>query len=531
MIRHHGNRATMRKIPCTMSTQHPDNASLPSWASKEIIANEDEVFEAYYVFSELGCQEQMWDWEGKDVDPHIVRKLLTNHTGYFRENMLGRDIYLTYRVPNPSVEKTEKKILIEALESIPRCYDLAEAFYGKKCHSPVFEVILPFTTSHLELLRVLACYRTIVEKEEETVNEFEKVSMKSWVGEFKPKSIEVIPLIEDKKSMLNIENLLLNYLKAVKPNYLRVFLARSDPALNYGLFSAVLLVKFALSKMLKVSRKTNLDIFPIIGTGSLPFRGHLTPQNVMNFLEEYAGIKTVTIQSALKYDFSKEETIQTIKILNRELPKRSFTPMDSEEEKLLKGLIKIFTSAYQSKIEKLSGIINYIANFVPARRARKLHIGLFGYSRKIRRIKLPRAIPFTAALYSLGLPPELIGVNALTNLKENGWKMLEKCYLNWKEDLAFASQFLNLENLNCLLSDRELEKFTKRFGLKEVIREIIKDLEEFESLTGIKLGPRSLTHRKHRNFTNNVLISLAEGKSEEITKYIVEAGKIRRSLG
>ncbi|RLI09868.1 phosphoenolpyruvate carboxylase, partial [Candidatus Bathyarchaeota archaeon] len=54
----------MRKIPCTMSTQHPDNASLPPWTSKEIIANEDEVFEAYYAFSELGCQEQMWDWEG-----------------------------------------------------------------------------------------------------------------------------------------------------------------------------------------------------------------------------------------------------------------------------------------------------------------------------------------------------------------------------------------------------------------------------------------------------------------------------------
>ena len=522
----------MRKIPCTMSTQHPDNASLPPWTSKEIIANEDEVFEAYYAFSELGCQEQMWDWEGKDVDPHILRKLLINHPNYFRKNIIGQAVYLTYRIPNPSVEKTEKKILIEALESIPRCYDIAEAFYGRKCYPPVFEVILPFTTSHSELLRVLACYRAVIKKEHENLNELEKLSLKSWIGEFKPKNIEVIPLIEDEKSMLNIENILLNYLRAVKPKYLRVFLARSDPALNYGLFSAVLLVKFALSKIFKLSSKVGLEIFPIIGAGSLPFRGHLTPQNIINFIEEYAGVRTVTIQSALKYDFSKEKTVQTINILNRELPRRkSPIPVDEKEERLFKNLIKIFASAYQSKIKMFSGIINYIASFVPSRRARKLHIGLFGYSRKIGRIKLPRAIPFTAALYSLGLPPELMGVRALINLKENEWKTFENYYLNWKKDLAFASQFLNMENLNCLLSDQELEEITKHFGLKETIRELITDLEEFESLTGIKLGPRNFTHRKHRNFTSNVLISLAEGKDREVTKYIIEAGKVRCSLG
>ncbi|RLI21988.1 phosphoenolpyruvate carboxylase, partial [Candidatus Bathyarchaeota archaeon] len=313
--------------------------------------------------------------------------------------------------------------------------------------------------------------------------------------------------------------------------YLRVFLARSDPALNYGLFSAVLLVKFALSKIFKLSSKVGLEIFPIIGAGSLPFRGHLTPQNIINFIEEYAGVRTVTIQSALKYDFSKEKTVQTINILNRELPRKSPISVDEKEERLFKNLIRIFASAYQSKIKMLSGIINYIASFVPARRARKLHIGLFGYSRKIGRIKLPRAIPFTAALYSLGLPPELMGVRALINLKENEWKTFENYYLNWKKDLAFASQFLNMENLNCLLSDQELEEITKHFGLKETIRELITDLEEFESLTGIKLGPRNFTHRKHRNFTSNVLISLAEGKDREVTKYIIEAGKVRCSLG
>ncbi len=523
----------MRRIPCTMSTQHPDNVSRPHWAAKEIIANEDEVFEAYYAFSELKCQEQMWDWEGKDVDPHIVRKLLTNFADFFRENVLGRDVYLTYRIPNPSVETAEKKVLIEALESIPRCHDVAEAFYGKKYHSPVFEVILPFTTSHLELLRILTCYKKIiVGKEDETINDLEKLSIKSWIGEFKPKKIEVIPLIEDKKSMLNIEAILLNYLNAIKTKYIRVFLARSDPALNYGLFSAVLLVKFALSSMIKVSRRKQVEIFPIVGTGSLPFRGHLTPENIQNFLEEYAGFMTVTVQSALKYDFDKNKVVQTIRLLNDELPEKKFEPIDESREEQVKTLISIFYPAYQKKIERLSSFINYVANFVPSRRARKLHIGLFGYSRKLGKVKLPRAIAFTAALYSLGLPPELIGANALTKLNEKQWSMLENLYLHWKEDLMFASKFVSWENLNCLLNDKEItEKVTKRFKLKNVIHEIVNDLEELERLTNIKLGPRNLTHRKHENFSNNVLISLAKGNENEVTQYIVETGKIRHSLG
>ena len=134
----------MRKIPSTMSTQHPDNVQLPSWASSETISGESEVYETFFVYDELKCEEQMWDWEGKDVDPNIVRKLLVNYPKFFREHVIGRDVFLTYRVPNPSVERTEKKSLIEALESIPRCYDIAESFYKRKACPPIFEVIFTF---------------------------------------------------------------------------------------------------------------------------------------------------------------------------------------------------------------------------------------------------------------------------------------------------------------------------------------------------------------------------------------------------
>ena len=62
------------KVPRTMSTQHPDNAAPPTWCRGEVVQGEDEVVEAYRAYSELGCEEVMWDSEGKDVDTRVVRK-------------------------------------------------------------------------------------------------------------------------------------------------------------------------------------------------------------------------------------------------------------------------------------------------------------------------------------------------------------------------------------------------------------------------------------------------------------------------
>jgi len=344
--------------------------------------------------------------------------------------------------------------------------------------------------------------------------------------------VEVIPLIEDWNSLLNIDQILSEYIKISKPACLRVFLARSDPALNYGLIPAVLLVKIALSKIRKTSEKYGTDIFPMIGTGSLPFRGHLAPNNIANFLEEYAGVRTVTVQSALKYDFGKHATKETIALLNKELKKCCAEVIADEEERLIIDLIEIFKVDYQRKIEELASIINYLAGFVPNRRARKLHIGLFGYSRQVGRKRLPRAIKFTAAMYSLGIPPELIGASVLAKLSENLQKTMEKHYINWKTDLSFAAEFLCWQNLNHLIGEKEIiENVTDKFKLHKVIPRIMEDLEILEQITGIHLGPKKLAYRKHANIVNNILLSLAERDEKEIKNYIVEAGKIRRSLG
>jgi phosphoenolpyruvate carboxylase len=92
-----------------MSTQHPDNASNPEWNKEEVINGNAEVLEAYYAYSILGCQEVMWDSEGKDTDTCVARKLLQKYWDYFASHTIGEDIFLTYRIPNPKIEVPKRK--------------------------------------------------------------------------------------------------------------------------------------------------------------------------------------------------------------------------------------------------------------------------------------------------------------------------------------------------------------------------------------------------------------------------------------
>ncbi|CAD7781366.1 MAG: Phosphoenolpyruvate carboxylase [Candidatus Methanoperedenaceae archaeon GB50] len=85
------------------------------------------------------------------------------------------------------------------------------------------------------------------------------------------KTINVIPLFEDKQYLLEAHHILSEYLKDKKFPYHRVFLARSDPALNYGMISAVLLIKISLQRLRKLSERLEKPIYPILGVGTVPF--------------------------------------------------------------------------------------------------------------------------------------------------------------------------------------------------------------------------------------------------------------------
>ncbi|MCW4017278.1 MAG: phosphoenolpyruvate carboxylase [Candidatus Bathyarchaeota archaeon] len=521
-----------RKIPRTMSTQHPDNANVPAWSPDPVIDGNVEVYEAYFAYETLGCQEVMWDSEGKDVDTRVVRKLLSKYGEYFSQHVLGEDLNLTYRIPNPSIEAVEKKVVVETLQNIPVTYDVASSVY-KKDVTPIFEVILPFTTSGNEVTWLFNYYRRAIVADEDAMLD-DNTKAKDWIGSFKPKTINVIPLVEDQDSILNIDKIIKPYIKVAKPKHLRVFIARSDPALNYGLISAVLLTKIGLSKLKRTEKETNVAVHPILGVGSKPFRGHLSPENLGNFLQEYSGVSTATVQSAARYDYPLEQVKDFIKCLNDSLPNGAPVPIDHQEEAALRVVLQKCRKMYELTAEVLAPFVNSISAYVPQRRARKLHIGLFGYSRNVAGVSLPRAITFAAAMYSIGIPPEFIGARVLEDLTEKEAKLTHKHYVNLSHDFASVGGYVSWENVNMLM---EMHRRTaKRAGmnvdnLRLALTRILADMKSVETELDLKLGPRTSTQRKHENFTNNFLISYLEREDEEAKIALVEAAKLRKCLG
>ncbi|MFN7991271.1 MAG: phosphoenolpyruvate carboxylase [Candidatus Micrarchaeia archaeon] len=429
----------MVNVPRCMSTQHPDNVTTPFFSDSDVLAGEAEVKEAFFVFSQLGCTEQMWDSEGKEVDNQVVEKLLSRYLDFFTKKRLGSDLFLTYRVPNPSVEKAQGKILLETLHSIPRAYDVAKL--AGLDRPPIFEVILPMTTSHLELERVRNYYEHVIIGQKETLLGKEKISVRDWVGDFQPERISIIPLFENMDSISDCDAIVSRYLEGKKElEHQRVFLARSDPALNYGSASAVLLSKIALQKLHAVEEKTSIQILPIIGVGGAPFRGNFTPNNVNNCGEEYPSVQTYTVQSSFKYDHPFRDVVNAVDMLNH-MHRRP--PLNIDEKRAME-LIKKMVKVYESQLKEVADIINGVSVFVPGRRARKLHVGLFGYSRSMKGIKLPRAIKFCASFYSIGIPPELLG---LSGLNDREWDELHSLYTKLDEDLLDAAKFVNKANL------------------------------------------------------------------------------------
>jgi phosphoenolpyruvate carboxylase len=474
----------------------------------------------------------MWDSEGKDTDTRVVRKLLEKHWDYFSSHTIGEDIYLTYRIPNPKIEGPERKFFVETLQNIPVAYDVASLVYKREV-TPIFEVILPFTTDTKELILLLNYYKKAIIGHED-VTLYESITTKDWIGSFSPKTIKVIPLVEDFDSIINVDKILRPYLQAVKPKHQRVFIARSDPALNYGLICAVLLSKVGLSKLKQLEKEQNITIHPILGVGSKPFRGHLSPDNIDNFLEEYKGLSTVTVQSAFRYDYPTAQVKEGIETLNQHLPNGEPEIIDPDEEQGLLGMLAKCRQHYERQIESMAPFINSVAAYVPPRRERKLHIGLFGYSRCVAGVCLPRAIAFAAALYSVGLPPEFIGMSALNELNEKEWALLKKYYLKMEPDLKLVGEYVSWENINMLIEMRS--QLSKRAGMnqeavKSAFTAILEDLQAVEQNLSVKLGPSGVSQRKHENFTNNFLLSYLQKEDGEAKKALLESAKLRKCLG
>lgn len=494
-----------------MVSQHPDHANKPYWHSEEFISTQHEAHECFLSFSELGVSEYKWDWEGKLVDESVIERLFNEHFEYFKKSPLGKEKFLTFRLPNPKVE-TEFR-LGRAFMGILGSAGLAKEIGVH--NPPLFEVILPMTESAEEMIAIQEAFREVA-------------SLKHHLYNLKNgglKHIEIIPLFEQVGVIESSHRILGKYLQLHKlkfgfsPTYIRPYLARSDPALNSGLVPTVLAIKIALSHYSEFERKTGVKLYPIIGSGSLPFRGGLTPETVEQFCLEYRGVRTALLQSAFRYDFKKTNVLEGIKKIEKTLPCGSAVSVSLSEEKELGELMPIFEMFYRQTIEEIAPLINEVASQLPSRRERVQHIGLFGYSRSVGEVKLPRAIGFTGALYSLGIPPEIIGTGrGIEYVRKIGKEaLLGTYYISLRKELKRAGGFLYKEGI------------VKLAQKSEIWKGVLEDVYQIESYLGEKLGPITQEEMEYNEIIKKLHHKLECGES--IVEYLQPLAVLRKSLG
>lgn len=447
----------------------------------------------------------MWDWEGKLVDESVVEKLLGKYGDYFKRKPIGKKVFLTFRVPNPRVESGYR--LGRAFMVILSAQNLA--YTAKLSDNPLFEIILPMAESAEDILNIQTSWRRI-----------SQAACDSFGPNGSDKVIEVIPIFESVHTILRSGEIIRKYARLAqnqlgkRPLYLRPFVARSDPALNSGVVPTTLAIKWALSEYAKFSQEQEIPTYPIIAPGTLPFRGGLTPENYESFINEFPGIRTLVIQSSFRYDFPKQKVRHSVKQLSQKIPKLNTQLFPDDILNQIRKIIPWFEIPYRETVEMMAPVIREVTKYVPTRRERVQHIGLFGYSREIGKVRLPRAIGFCASCYSLGIPPELIGTGRglLRTKKEKSIDTVESLYRNLKPALITAGRYLRKESI-------------KELGYKN----IAEDIRNIEDFLGEELGPKTADDYKHLDQVTQIVSLIKRGKNPQ--RQIEQAAYLRKSLG
>ncbi|MEM2026122.1 MAG: phosphoenolpyruvate carboxylase [Desulfurococcaceae archaeon] len=509
------------RLPTAMATQHPDSAS-------RSFSSQDEVDEALRDFAPADkggfeCDEKMVDFEGKLTAYGQMKWIIETVTSALSLTP-GEDFLVTPRIPSEKLEESERQVMViwAAIAANKYSYEVA-------ARQAIKYLVAPMVESSRELLVSLRRINKLLKFGQEELGLPSTCVMR------------LIPLFEDVVKLLHCDEIVEGYriltLKELGEydDHFRVFLGKSDAAMTYGHAASLLSIKIALSKLEKWKKEVHVEVCPIIGVGLLPFRGHLAPWNVENFVEEYKGYYTVTIQSGLRYDIPHGDGVKTIRAVKREVGHVPTTYSDEEERAIIEA-IREFAKCYFEVLVEVGPLICLAADVIPERRDR---VPREGYYRSIigplkligekelyekipsGELKLPRAIKFTAACYMIGVPPALIGTGrALRNLekkKGEGFvdELLKKHMRSLKSDMTFEFNFLNLDVAKERLSSSTFSK----------IRD---DVDEISRIFGLSKEDINEVGLQHSMCVKSFWEKM--GKPESV-EYAIRAGLLRGSLG
>lgn len=423
-----------RLLPQVMGTQHPDNAARVPFGPSPRVDRDLEEEEVLYNVTVLGLPEVMIDYEKKRGGCTPLWDWLHKCPTCLEERIIGRDFHVTPRLPNPDTDRDDPYfwqglgIFANSLLVMRRLGLPVLAFS---------EFILPDTSSGATVARVERGIEERFRLDAAQYRTFGDGSAFPFEGEFFVQGIPLIETVEDLLAPERIWDELVHTRKALtgRDTYVqRSFIARSDPALKAGLPAALVAATVALHRGRAYERRTGIRVPQIVGIGSAPFRGGLTPEadRIEAVLETYPGAATLTVQSAFRYDFPQAEVTGAAQrlecLLARGWTDRHRVPAgpDSAEREALVSILVRLKAAYEASYRELLPLVAQVAEVVPSHRERYANVELTGEARRVGGLPAVRAIKYAASCYTLGLPPGVLGFRAWEGLSDAERALVER---------------------------------------------------------------------------------------------------------
>jgi len=536
----------MHKIPVAMATQHADSAT-----RHVLITDEpDEAISCFKRDDGFNCDEYLVDYMGKLSPYHQVGQIIRK---IHKETELvpGKDIFVTPRMVSSFKEEPFRQLMtvLAIIEGIHYCKEHFK-------EQGIIEVIQAVTATTEELKNCKERCESLLA----TVGKQLNMSTKDM-------RLRIIPLFGGIAEHLFIRQLLPTFIKdADIKDYARVFVGKSEAALLYGHLASVLSCKIAIASCNEVKTSSGVEVYPIFGGGALPFRGHMSLENAENFLEEYRGVHTYTIQSGLRYDHGLEKTRALIEKMRSAVNKKPLE-FDADQVKNIERMIFILAKNYLLELSEIAEKISTMADYMPDQRDRLLNVEEVAYFRELRNVenilklcpdkevkrsilgfayaafhKPPRWVKFVSSAYTCGLPPEFIGTgSALKEIEAamgGEWveALLREIYPSFKNDISFASRFLDKDpEHNILLTHKIMDSIKALESYVEFSEPdnsyIILGRVASSYIKDMLAGKVSKAKRLAIVVSDGEVAEYLNGTNREnLSQLILDLGKIRKSL-